>query len=101
VQWAIHPATVSPAAARWNNLDSHRLDTETTLESLNGVRKSNLTRGNVSKPPFGRITLSSKLRRQNRDDVYVSTILGAMRKEHSNKGGQVIVSRGFPPTTNH
>jgi len=31
---------LSPAAARWNNLDSHiRLDTGTTLESLNGVQQ--------------------------------------------------------------
>jgi prepilin-type N-terminal cleavage/methylation domain-containing protein len=87
VQWAIHPATVSPAAARWNNLDSHiRLDTETTLESLNGVRQIKFDyRGNVSKPPFGRITLSSKHGGKIKRCVYVSTILGAMRtaKEHS------------------
>lgn len=87
VQWAVHPATISPALAHWNNLDSHvRLDVETTLESLSGVRQIQFDyRGNVSKPPFGRITLSSQHGGKLKRCVYVSTILGAMRtaKEHS------------------
>jgi len=54
VQWAVHPATISPALAHWNNLDSHvRLD-ETTLESLSGVRQIQFDyRGNVSKRHLG------------------------------------------------
>ncbi len=87
VQWAVHPATISPAQSTWNNLDSHvRLDVETTLESLNGVRQIKFDyRGNVSKPPLGRITLSSQHGGKVKRCVYVSTILGAMRtaKEHS------------------
>ncbi|MHC5827623.1 MAG: pilus assembly FimT family protein, partial [Nostoc sp.] len=40
VQWAVHPATVNPSAANWNNLHSNvRLDAETTLQISNGVRQ--------------------------------------------------------------
>ena len=86
VQWAVHPATVLPANAKWNNLDPLvRLDPETTLEILNGVRQIKFDyRGNVSKPPLGRITLYSKHGGKAKRCVFVSTILGAMRtaKEH-------------------
>jgi len=45
---------ISPALAHWNNLDSHvRLDVETTLESLSGVRQIQFDQRYVSKPPFG------------------------------------------------
>ncbi len=86
VQWAVHPATISPAGAHWNNLDSHvRLDVETTLESLSGVRQIQFDyRGNVRKPPFGRITLSSQYGGKLKRCVYVSTILGAMRTAKEN-----------------
>jgi prepilin-type N-terminal cleavage/methylation domain-containing protein len=87
VQWAVHASTVQPAEAHWNNLDSHvRLDSETTLQSLNGVRQIQFDyRGNVKKPPLGRVTLSSKNGGKAKRCVFVSTILGAMRtaKEHS------------------
>ena len=86
VQWAVHPITVLPANAQWNNLDSQiRLDPETTLESVGGVRQIKFDyRGNISKPPLGRITLSSKHGGKAKRCVFVSTILGAMRsaKEH-------------------
>lgn len=86
VQWAVHPATVAPSSTNWNNLDSHvRLDTETTLERLNGVQQIKFDyRGNVNNPPLGRVTLSSKHGGKAKRCVFVSTILGAMRtaKEH-------------------
>ena len=86
VQWAVHPITVLPANAQWNNLDSQiRLDPETTLESVGGVRQIKFDyRGNISNPPLGRITLSSKYGGKAKRCVFVSTILGAMRsaKEH-------------------
>ncbi|MEH2280295.1 MAG: type II secretion system protein [Nostoc sp.] len=87
VQWAVHPATVSPSAANWNNLDSNvRLDEETTLSESNGIKQIQFDyRGNVSKPPLGRITLSSKYGGKVKRCVIVSTILGSMRtaKEHT------------------
>lgn len=87
VQWAIHPGTVNPLVANWNNLDSSvRLDTETTLQQSNGVRRIQFDyRGSVRQPPLGRITLSSKSGGKAKRCVFVSTILGAMRtgKEHS------------------
>lgn len=86
VQWAVHPTSVMPSSASWNKLDFHvRLDTETTLQSLNGVRQIKFdSRGNVNNPPLGRVTLSSKSGSKVKRCVFVSTILGAMRtaKEH-------------------
>jgi prepilin-type N-terminal cleavage/methylation domain-containing protein len=87
VQWAVHPATVNPSNANWNNLDSNvRLDEETTLSESNGIKEIQFDyRGNISKPPLGRITLSSKYGGKVKRCVIVSTILGAMRtaKEHN------------------
>lgn len=86
VQWAVHPATVAPSDANWNNLEPQvRLDAETTLENSMGVRQIRFDyRGNVSKPPLGRITLSSKYGGKAKRCVFVSTILGAMRTAKEN-----------------
>ncbi|MBG1266595.1 type II secretion system protein [Nostoc sp. WHI] len=86
VQWAVHPATVNPSSANWNNLNSNvRLDAETTLQISNGVRqiKFNYT-GNIVSLPRS-ITISSKYGGKAKRCVYISTILGAMRmaKEHT------------------
>ncbi|MGI2906119.1 pilus assembly FimT family protein [Tolypothrix sp. VBCCA 56010] len=87
VQWAVHPATLNASVANWNNLDSNiRLDEETTLQQSNGIRQIQFDYGgNVTQPPLGRITLSSKYGGKVKRCVYVSTILGAMRtaKEHT------------------
>ncbi|ABA19897.1 conserved hypothetical protein [Trichormus variabilis ATCC 29413] len=93
VQWAVHPASVSPTNANWNNLDSRvRLDGETTLQQSNGVRRIQFDyQGSVKQPPLGRITLSSQSRDRIKRCVYVSTILGAMRtakeRNRANSGG--------------
>jgi prepilin-type N-terminal cleavage/methylation domain-containing protein len=81
VQWAVHPATLNASVANWNNLDSNiRLDEETTLQQSNGIRQIQFDYGgNVTKPPLGKITLSSKYGGKVKRCVYVSTILGAMR----------------------
>lgn len=88
IQWAVHPATVNPSAANWNNLDANvRLDSETTLQLSNGIRKVQFDyRGNVkSVGDLGRITLSSRSGGKVKRCVFVSTILGTMRtaKEHT------------------
>ncbi|WP_372726740.1 Tfp pilus assembly protein FimT/FimU [Nostoc sp. TCL26-01] len=93
VQWAVHPMSVNPAAAYWNDLDANvRLDDETTLQQSSGVRRIQFDyQGNVRQPPLGRITLSGKYGGKVKRCVYVSTILGAVRtaKERStaNSGG--------------
>ncbi|WP_066384287.1 MULTISPECIES: GspH/FimT family protein [unclassified Anabaena] len=81
VQWAVHPASTSPTRANWNNLDSSvQLDSETTLQESDGVRRIQFDYfGSVRQPPLGRITLSSKSGSKAKRCVIVSTILGAMR----------------------
>lgn len=81
VEWAVHPATLDPYAAKWNALDrSVRLDPETTLQMTHGVRQIKFNfRGAVRQPPLGRITLSSKSGGAVKRCVFVSTILGALR----------------------
>lgn len=92
VQWAVHPATVSPVVANWNDLDSHvRLDAETTLPQSNGVSRIRFGyQGDLTQLPC-RITLSSRSRTRIKRCVYVSTILGAMRtakeRNRANSGG--------------
>ncbi|MEH1998100.1 MAG: GspH/FimT family protein [Nostoc sp.] len=86
VQWAVHPATVNPSAANWNNLHSNvRLDSETNFQpSLSTVQEVRFDyRGNAK--DLGRITLSSKSGGKAKRCVIVSTILGEMRtaKEHT------------------
>ncbi len=91
VQWAVHPETVNPNNANWNDLDSNVvLDGETTLkfQKSTNVRQIQFDyRGTVKKPPLGRITLSSKYGGKAKRCVYVSTILGAIRtaKERDNR----------------
>lgn len=85
IQWAVHPSTVNPSAANWNNLDANvRLDSETTLQLSNGIRKVQFDyRGNSQN--LGRITLSSRSGGKVKRCVFISTILGTMRtaKEHT------------------
>lgn len=79
VQWAVHPATVNPTDAKWNNLDYNvRLDSETTLPEPNSIRKVQFDyKGNAKQ--LGRITLSSPYAGKAKRCVYISTLLGTMR----------------------
>jgi prepilin-type N-terminal cleavage/methylation domain-containing protein len=80
VQWAVHPATVNASSANWNNLDpSLRLDAETTLRLSSGIRKVQFDyRGHPQE--LRRVTLSSQHSGKVKRCVYISTLIGAMRK---------------------
>lgn len=86
VQWAVHPTTVAPTNASWNNLDNHiKIDSETTALNSSRLWQAKFDyQGNVT-PPLKRITLSHKDGGKLKRCVYISTILGALRveKEHS------------------
>ncbi|MEH2232132.1 MAG: type II secretion system protein [Nostoc sp.] len=85
VQWAVHPATVNPSNANWNNLDANvRLDSETNFQSsLSTVQEVRFDyRGNAK--DLGRIALSIKSGGKTKRCVIVSTILGAMRMGKDN-----------------
>ncbi|MDM3849986.1 MAG: type II secretion system protein [Aphanizomenon gracile PMC627.10] len=87
LQWAVHAATIDPSNAQWNDLDaSVKLDEdESTLDKLpNGVRRVPFDHLGTVKPPFGRITLSSKSGGKAKRCVFISTILGAMRTAKEN-----------------
>ena len=87
VQWAVHPATIDPSNVKWNDLDaSVKLDEdESTLDPLsNGVRRVPFDHIGTVKPPFGRITLSSKSGGKAKRCVFISTLLGAMRTAKEN-----------------
>ncbi|MEM7554230.1 MAG: prepilin-type N-terminal cleavage/methylation domain-containing protein [Cyanobacteria bacterium P01_A01_bin.84] len=81
LQWSVHSNAISPIDAIWNNLDSDiRLDNETTFKLTKGIIKIQFDhQGNV-KPPLGRITIYTKYGGKMKRCVYVSTILGAMKK---------------------
>ncbi|KST64307.1 pilus assembly FimT family protein [Mastigocoleus testarum] len=84
VQWAVHHVSANPSGINWNSLDPNiRLDKETTLQLLKGQGLRQIQfdyRGSVRKPPLGRITLSGKYGGTTKRCVFVSTILGAMRR---------------------
>ena len=85
VQWAVHPATIDPSNAKWNDLDdSVQLDANSTLQLSNGVRRVRFDDIGGVIPPLGKITLSSKSGGTAKRCVIVSTILGAMRTAKDN-----------------
>jgi hypothetical protein len=85
VQWAVHAATIDPSNAKWHDLDaSVQLDTESTLQLSDGVRRVPFDHIGAVKPPFGRITLSSKSGGTAKRCVFISTLLGAMRTAKEN-----------------
>ncbi len=84
-QWAVHPATITPANASWNSLDQQiKIDSETTTLSSSGLWEAKFDyQGNVT-PPLKHITLSARDGGSSKRCVYISTILGSLRtaKEH-------------------
>ncbi|WP_199338019.1 type II secretion system protein [Nostoc sp. FACHB-280] len=86
VKWAVHPSGTNLLAANWNQLNQNvKLDErETTLQQSGEIYQVQFDhRGHVK--VLGQITLSSKYGGKTRRCVYVSTLLGAMRKgtEHT------------------
>ncbi|MGA7935812.1 MAG: prepilin-type N-terminal cleavage/methylation domain-containing protein, partial [Kovacikia sp.] len=81
VQWAIHPATLSPANAFWKNLDPNvQLDVETTLQLAGGVRRVQFDENGNVNGQLGRLTLSGKAGGKAKRCVIVSTLIGVVRQ---------------------
>ncbi|UBF25313.1 prepilin-type N-terminal cleavage/methylation domain-containing protein [Kovacikia minuta CCNUW1] len=81
VQWAIHPASLSPTNAVWKNLDPNiRLDAETTLQTSNGVRRVQFDENGNVNGQLGRLTLSGKAGGRTKRCVIVSTLIGVVRQ---------------------
>ncbi len=87
IQWAIHPASVTPTAALWNRLDANvQMDDETTLQQSSGIRRVRFDYDGTVNGQLGRLTLSSNGGKAKRC-VIVSTLLGKLRTgaEHPTK----------------
>ncbi|WP_121969866.1 type II secretion system protein [Leptolyngbya sp. BC1307] len=82
LEWASHPKSVSPFAARWETLESRTLqiDGETTFATSGSVYYVQFDmNGNVTRR-IGRVTLSSRRIPRLKRCVIVSTMIGATRK---------------------
>jgi type II secretory pathway pseudopilin PulG len=81
VQWAIHPASLLPNNAFWKDLDPNvRLDSETTLQLANGVRRVQFDENGNVNGQLGRLTLSAKAGGKAKRCVIVSTLIGVVRQ---------------------
>jgi prepilin-type N-terminal cleavage/methylation domain-containing protein len=80
-QWAVRPTT-SSTAADWQNFGSslHIDSAKTTFTSSNGVYAVQFTSKGQVNPPLGHLTLSTNGGGNLRRCVFVSTVLGALRK---------------------
>ncbi|XHX80515.1 MAG: Tfp pilus assembly protein FimT/FimU [Stenomitos frigidus ULC029] len=79
IQWAIHPASVTPAAVHWNRLDANvQMDDETTLQQSSGIRRVRFDYDGTVNGRLGRLTLSSDGDKAKRC-VIVATLLGKLR----------------------
>ena len=82
LEWASHPRSISPAAARWETLESRtmQIDGETTFATSGSVYYVRFDmNGNVTYR-IGRVTLSSRRIPRLKRCVIVSTMIGATRK---------------------
>ena len=80
-QWAIHPETVDPQKADWQNLNpSVQIDDETTLLQDSSTKIWRIKFNYKGHPNgFRRITLSLRSGGKAKRCVFISTLLGAMR----------------------
>lgn len=80
VQWATHPAGDLPREGSWKNLPRDvKLDDETTLRRVKGVRRVQFNHMGHVNGQLGRLALSPKDGGSMKRCIVVSTLLGAMR----------------------
>ncbi|MCT7962769.1 type II secretion system GspH family protein [Laspinema sp. D1] len=84
-QWAVHPASVTPTEQHWQNLNAYiTIDpSKTTLYqySTSGVWRMQFNYRGNSNGRLGRVTVRLRNSNSNKQRcVFVSTLLGAMRK---------------------
>jgi len=80
VQWAVHPATVTPSSASWTNLESTiNLDSESDLEQADGIYWVVFDHKGVVETDLGGITLTVEGVGSAKRCTIISTILGSLR----------------------
>lgn len=82
VQWAVHPANTLPSETDWQEMPSeiHLDHAGSTLPRSNGTYRIEFDyRGHVP-PPFGRLTLSIENGGNLKRCIFVSTLLGTIRR---------------------
>ncbi len=86
-QWAVHPEDIEPEDAKWNDLDSRvQIDSDETTfyhSSSTGIWKMKFDYKGLPNS-FRRITLSLRSGGTAKRCVFMSTLLGAMRKAKEN-----------------
>lgn len=81
LQWVIHPEGTTPPDSHWNSFDPNvQLDSETTLRKTRGILRVEFNHVGRVNGSTGRITLSGKGGGRAKRCVYVSTLLGTLRK---------------------
>lgn len=87
-QWAIHPRHINPLDAVWHDLNpAVKIDAaETTLykHPATGVWRVQFNDKGHANGQLGRVTVSLRDSGQKKRCVFVSTLLGALRRGHEN-----------------
>lgn len=84
VQWSVHPQDALSTQMHWEAIDSRiQIASSTTLPRLGQVYRVEFNHQGHVPPPFGRLTLQIKNGGSARRCVFVSTLLGALRKSSS------------------
>jgi len=81
-QWAVHPVDAIPTEANWGNFRSatHIDSKETTLRHKDGIYRVQFTHKGHVNGQLGRLTFSTPHGGQTKRCVFISTLLGAMRR---------------------
>lgn len=82
VEWATYAATSSPNATSWQPLLAgvRIAPEETTLSQNDSIYFVEFNHKGYVTPPYGRLSLASSLKERKRRCIFVSTLLGALRK---------------------
>lgn len=81
VQWSVHPPNALSTQIYWQAIDSRiQIADSTTLPRSGQIYRVEFDHQGHVPPPFGRLTLQVKNGGSSRRCVFVSTLLGALRK---------------------
>lgn len=86
-EWAVHPETTNPEDAVWQSLDaSVQIDADETTfyQNSSGIWRMQFNHKGHANGRLGRVTVSIRNGGQKKRCVFVSTLLGALRRGEDN-----------------